>query len=393
METRWTIFESITAYFFRPKIDLLASRLNYQVPRYVAWHPDPGAEAVDAFTLDWHSDTFFAFPPFSLLGRVVQNIEDNRAEGILVAPNWPTQPWYPGLMRLLVHETKVAAKGKTSAEIALQPRSHSSPAFKVSTPGLSLVRESLCEKGLREKTLEIIMASWRDSTQKQYAGYLQKWQRFCSGQKVDTLLPPVEEVLHFLTELLEANCGYSALNTARSALSTFIVLPGNISVGNHPLVTRFMKGVFQSRPTFPKYAEIWDANAVLSYLKTLSPVAKLSLKYLTYKVTMMLMLLSGQRIQTSQLLKSQFMFKVLSKVKHTKPGRHLQDLKFKAYAPDRMLCIYTCLQKYLAVMKPLRGDETKLLISFNKPYQGVSRDTIRRWIKQVLSNSGVDTNL
>ena len=139
-------------------------------------------------------------------------------------------------------------------------------------------------------------------------------------------------MLHFLTELFEANCGYIALNTARRTLSTFVVLPGNISVGNHPLVTRFMKGVFQSRPTFPKYAEIWDVNVVLSYLKTLSPVAKLSLKDLTYKVTMMLMLLSGQRIQTIQLLdlkdmtmsKSQFTFKVSSKVKHTKPGRHLQ---------------------------------------------------------------------
>ena len=83
--------------------------------------------------------------------------------------------------------------------------------------------------------------------------------------------------------------------------------------------------------------------------------------------------------------KSQFTFKVSSKVKHTKPGRHLQDLKFKAYAPDRRLCIYTYLQKYLAV--------TKLLISFHKPYQAVSRDTIRRWIKQVLSNSGIDTNV
>ena len=81
-----------------------------------------------------------------------------------------------------------------------------------------------------------------------------------------------------------------------------------------------MKGVFQSRPTFPKYTEIWDVNDVLSYLKTLSPVAELSLKDLTYKVTMML--LSGQRIQTIQLLilkdmtmsKSQFTFKVSSKV-------------------------------------------------------------------------------
>lgn len=147
-------------------------------------------------------------------------------------------------------------------------------------------------------------------------------------------------------------------------------------MGNHPLVIRFMKCLFQSRPTFPKYTEIWDVNVVLSYLKTLSPVAKLPPKGLTYWVTMMLMLLSGQRVQTIQLMdlkdmtmsKSQFtfMFKVSSKVKRTKPGRHSQDLKFKDYAPYRRLCIYTYLQKYLPVTKPLRGDETKLLISFNK---------------------------
>ena len=64
-QTEWkldeTIFASITAYFYRPKIDLFASRLNYQLPRYVAWKPDPGAEAVDSFTLDWRSDIFLRF--------------------------------------------------------------------------------------------------------------------------------------------------------------------------------------------------------------------------------------------------------------------------------------------------------------------------------------------
>ena len=56
---------------------------------------------------------------------------------------------------------------------------------------------------------------------------------------------------------------------------------------------------------------------------------------------MMLMLLSGQKIQTIQLLdlkdvtmsKSHFTLKVSSIVKHTKPGRHLQDLKLRLMLP------------------------------------------------------------
>ena len=190
-------------------------------------------------------------------------------------------------------------------------------------------------------------------------------------------------------------------NTCGPELAHTTLVAKFTAQGETSAQTRFMKGVFQSRPTFPKNTEIWDVNVVLSYLKTLSPIAKLSLKDLTYKVTMMLMLLSGQRIQTIHLLdlkdmivsKSQFMFKVSSKVKHTRPGRHLQDLKFKAYVPDRRLCIYTNLQKYLAETESLRGDETKLLISFTKPHKVVARDTIRRWIKQVLSNSGIGTTM
>lgn len=38
---------------FTPEIDLFASRLNAQFPQYVAYRPDPVAEAVDAFAIDW----------------------------------------------------------------------------------------------------------------------------------------------------------------------------------------------------------------------------------------------------------------------------------------------------------------------------------------------------
>ena len=59
---------------------------------------------MDAFTLDWSSYVFYAFPPFSVLGRVVQKIQEDMAKGILLIPNWPTQPWFPQVMRLLVKE-------------------------------------------------------------------------------------------------------------------------------------------------------------------------------------------------------------------------------------------------------------------------------------------------
>ena len=107
-QTEWQLdvncFQRIVEHFkTQPECDLFASRLNHQVPNYVSWLPDPGASAVDAFTMDWNTNgVLYAFPPFSLMGHVLQKIETEAADVILVAPRWPTQSWYPRLLRLLV---------------------------------------------------------------------------------------------------------------------------------------------------------------------------------------------------------------------------------------------------------------------------------------------------
>ena len=59
-----------------------------------------------------------------------------------------------------------------------------------------------------------------------------------------------------------------------------------------------MKGVFESRRPKPKYTKIWDVGVVLKHLSTLCPYDKLALKYLTYKVLMLILLVSSQRGQT-----------------------------------------------------------------------------------------------
>ena len=165
----------------------------------------------------------------------------------------------------------------------------------------------------------------------------------------------------------------------RSALSALISLPGDLSIGNYPLNTTFLKGVFQIRPALPRYSSIWNVNVALKYLKSVAPATRLSLKELSYKVTMLLLLLSGHRLQTMKLLNirelsyttSSFSFQVSSNIKQTRPGTHLPRLTFKAYAADRRLCVYTYLKEYLARTEKLRGQETQLLIiKFPEAIQG-----------------------
>lgn len=107
--TEWelndTHFQKIVSVFGEPSIDLFASRTNSKCQDYVSWHPDPGAIAVDAFTICWSNYyLFYAFPPFSMVLKTLEKIISDGATGIVVVPYWTTQPWFPIYNNLLVQE-------------------------------------------------------------------------------------------------------------------------------------------------------------------------------------------------------------------------------------------------------------------------------------------------
>lgn len=65
---------------------------------------DPYAWEIDAFTVNWKQFNFYAFPPFSIILKVLKKIKQDKATGILVVPFWPTQPWYPVFKSMLIRE-------------------------------------------------------------------------------------------------------------------------------------------------------------------------------------------------------------------------------------------------------------------------------------------------
>lgn len=64
-----------------------------------------------------------------------------------------------------------------------------------------------------------------------------------------------------------------------------------------------------------------------------------------------------------------------------------------AYPIDDRLCIIRHLLLYMENTKNIRGYEMALLISHKQPHKKVSVQTISRWLKQVLTTAGVDTNI
>ena len=107
IHTEWTLKQSVVDAIFgawgKPNLDLFATRLNNRLPVWVSPMADPQAVGVDALSMSWKGMFAYAFPPFAILGKVLEKaLKDHPCELILVAPKWPNQSWYARLLDLLV---------------------------------------------------------------------------------------------------------------------------------------------------------------------------------------------------------------------------------------------------------------------------------------------------
>ena len=97
------VFHKIVNLFkVTPEIDLFASALNHQVPKYISWNLDQEAFAIDAFSISWANIKLYAFPPpFSLIGASISKIKQKGASGVKIIPLSNTQFWFPMMVSLL----------------------------------------------------------------------------------------------------------------------------------------------------------------------------------------------------------------------------------------------------------------------------------------------------
>lgn len=131
------------------------------------------------------------------------------------------------------------------------------------------LEDHLTAIGLDQTSIDIYMGSWRPATKKQYNGYLEKWTCFCVENSVSPRKPTVFQIMRFLTWLVVVKkLSYSAVNSARSALSAYVHRFGFFTAGSHPEITRHMKGISNKIPPQPKPKITWDVNTVFILLKS-----------------------------------------------------------------------------------------------------------------------------
>ena len=163
-----------------------------------------------------------------------------------------------------------------------------------------------------------------------------------------------------------------------------------------------MKGIFELKPTFPKYHMVWNVNTVFNLFRSLESPACLTLKNLTQKLALLLVLLSGgQRCQTIhqinvvdiKIVGRLMVIPVMSKLKQSRAGKHMEPLKFECFLKDSKLCVVTHMTEYLKQTSEFRGMSKKLFLGLQKPHSEVSKDTIARWCKNVLAQCDIDISV
>ena len=154
------------------------------------------------------------------------------------------------------------------------------------------------ELTLSKDVRDVLAQSVRPGTSFQYNSCWKYFMNWCITRETDPVEAPLAEVLEFLSHLFrERGLAYRTINCYRSAISSFHAPIDVSNVGKHPLVSRFLKSVFNLRPPLPKYTFFWDIKTVLDHLSSSNSSKILDLKQLSVKSVTLLAITFNGRLQ------------------------------------------------------------------------------------------------
>ena len=81
-------------------LDAFACHQTKICTRYASRLFDRHALGFDGLALDWRQEVVWINPPWCLLGDIISKLQQEKPAAVLIVPHWPTQVWWPQLLRL-----------------------------------------------------------------------------------------------------------------------------------------------------------------------------------------------------------------------------------------------------------------------------------------------------
>ena len=104
-------------------------------------------------------------------------------------------------------------------------------------------------------------------------------------------------MLAFLHSIYLNGCFYSGLCAACSALSSVVTINGFIKLSDHPLISWYLKGIYNRHPVLPKYSNTWDMSLLSKYYNSIGNNENLQFKDPVKKTVVLFMILGACRKQ------------------------------------------------------------------------------------------------
>ena len=253
---------------------------------------------------------------------------------------------------------------------------------------------------LSAEVKEVMLSSWKPNSRAQYKTYIKQWEHYCQQNLLNPNTTTLKIGTEFLHTLFNKGLGYSAINTASSALSAILTPIDGLDFGKHPVIKKFLTGVFKIRPSIPKYICTFNVERVLRFLKSLPTWEQITLKQQTKKFATLLAILTTQRCQTINVLHldkmdlepERVIFYIPEPLKNTTQNFHAAPIRLSAYPEDESICPVRNTVEYIKATHNLRKTCRKLIISFHN-HTEVTTQTVRRYVVDTLEEAGINVQV
>ena len=142
------------------RMNPFASRINHQIEKCISWKTEPGAIAIDTYSVKWNTEFYYIFPPFSLLGKGAAITHLDNTNCMMVMPKWKpsigtqisSRKWKTPFSYIRFHhqEPNLATKFRVITSITLKKNAHTSTPHKLTARDIinASLRNSTCKKCL-----------------------------------------------------------------------------------------------------------------------------------------------------------------------------------------------------------------------------------------------------
>ena len=184
--------------------------------------------------------------------------------------------------------------------------------------------------------------------------------------------------------------------------------PEQAELARSPAIKQLIDAVVKAKPVIPAIPpQIWDAEVVLDYFRSLPPNDNLPALQLAGKCIVLLMLASGRRkgdlmgldVSPLHMRKTEhsyfFALNKVAKGNDNGSNNFMQYVEFHRFPADNKICPHKVITDYLRICQEKRGmsipahSKFWVATSSDKP---VHRETVRRWAMNTLCDAGIDVN-